>query len=123
MDRIRISVNEISTTAELQDTPTAHHIWQLLPIEGTVNTWGDEIYFKIPLTLDLEPDARSDVEIGELGYWPTGSAFCIFFGPTPMSRGEKPVAASAVNVFGQVDGDCSLLRSVSSGARVTLVKE
>ncbi len=123
MEKITISTENISLSAELLDTPTAKLILDALPLEGRANTWGDEIYFEIPLQIELEADARADVEIGELGYWPTGSAFCVFFGPTPMSRGEKPVAASAVNVFGRVTGDCSLLKSVSSGALVTLARE
>ncbi len=123
MGKITISIENISLPAELLDTPTAKIILESLPIEGKANTWGDEIYFEIPLQIELEADARADVEIGELGYWPTGSAFCVFFGPTPMSRGEKPVAASAVNVFGRVTGDCSVLKNVSSGEIVTLARE
>jgi hypothetical protein len=65
-------------------------------------TWGDEVYFDIPVEMGLEPDARAEVEVGELGYWPTGNAFCIFFGSTPASSGDTPVAASRVNILGRV---------------------
>lgn len=123
MNRIRISVNDISVLADLRDTPTATGILQLLPIDGIVRTWGNEIYFEIPLSLELEADARDKVEIGELGYWPTGSAFCVFFGPTPMSTSEKPVAASDVNVFGQIVSDCNLLKNIRSGASIIVTKE
>ena len=122
MERITITIENISIPADLMDTPTARQILDLLPLEGIANTWGDEIYFEIPLHIELEPDARAEVEIGELGYWPTGHAFCIFFGPTPMSRGEKPVAASAVNIFGQVEGDCTALRSIPRGAQIIIIK-
>ena len=123
MERILISIDNISLSAEMLDTPTARLILQSLPLEGRANTWGEEIYFEIPLETGLEPEARADVEVGELGYWPTGHAFCIFFGPTPMSTSEKPVAASAVNVFGKITGDCSLLKTVSSGALVSIKRE
>ena len=123
MQKIKITAEGISVSAELIDTPTAKSIQGALPIEGSVNTWGDEIYFEIPLKLDLEPAARADVEVGELGYWPTGNAFCIFFGPTPMSTGDKPRAASAVNVFGRVLDDCEPLKTVPGGAKITVENE
>ncbi|MCJ7618556.1 MAG: cyclophilin-like fold protein, partial [Desulfobacterales bacterium] len=105
MQKIIISVENLSVMAELNETYTAEKIFEALPLEGTVNLWGDEIYFDIPLELDLENDARADVEVGELGYWPSGPAFCIFFGPTPVSRDEKPRAYSPVNIFGRIIGD------------------
>jgi hypothetical protein len=120
MATITISAGGVSVTAELDDTPTARSILEALPVEGSVNTWGDEIYFEIPVTLEREPDARADVEVGELGYWPTGRAFCVFFGPTPASNDERPRAASAVNVFGRVVGDATTLRAVSAGTAVTV---
>ncbi len=118
MDKLTISFEGLSITAELDDTPTARAVLGALPIDGIAHVWGDEIYFEIPLGLPLEPEARANVEIGELGYWPTGSAFCVFFGPTPMSTGEKPVAASAVNIFGRIEGDTSPLKSIPSGATI-----
>jgi hypothetical protein len=122
MATITISAGAVSVTAELHDTPTARSILEALPVEGSVNTWGDEIYFEIPVALELEPDARADVEVGDLGYWPTGRALCVFFGPTPASNDERPRAASAVNVFGRVVGDSTTLRSVSAGTTVTVSK-
>jgi hypothetical protein len=120
LNKIRLTVQDTIAVADLWDTPTAQIISQNLPIEGIVNTWGEEIYFQIPLTIELEPGARSEVEVGEIGYWPTGSAFCIFFGPTPMSQGQNPVAASDVNVFGKVVGDCSVFTSVPRGTYITV---
>jgi hypothetical protein len=108
--------------AELNDSATAQLIWEALPITGRASTWGDEIYFDIPVRAGQAPDARADVEVGELGYWPAGSAFCIFFGPTPVSSGDQPRAASPVNVVGRVLGDATAFRKVGAGATVTLSK-
>ncbi len=118
MQKIIISVEDLSITAELNETYTAEKIFEALPLEGAVNIWGDEIYFDIPLELDLENDARADVEVGELGYWPSGPAFCIFFGPTPVSRDEKPRAYSPVNIFGRIIGDSTRFKTVSNGSNI-----
>jgi hypothetical protein len=104
------------------DTPTAGKILEALPFESPANVWGDEIYFDIPLSLDPEPDARADVEVGDLAYWPAGPAFCIFWGPTPVSTGDRPRAYSPVNVFGRVIGDAKQFKGVSSGAMVKVTK-
>ncbi len=120
--KITISAGDVSLPAELNDCETARAIVEALPIEGTANTWGDEIYFDIPVEVEEEADARADVEVGELGYWPVGHAFCIFFGPTPASTDEKPRAASAVNIIGRVEGDAALFRSVPGGAQVRLTR-
>ncbi|HPJ93410.1 MAG TPA: cyclophilin-like fold protein [Deltaproteobacteria bacterium] len=125
MTMITISIEDVTIRAELFDTPTAEAIERLLPLTGTANVWGDEIYFTIPLEVDMEADAREDVEVGELGYWPSGPAFCIFFGPTPVSTDERPRAYSPVNVFGRTLDDAGGLKTVSGGAtiNVDLVKE
>ena len=122
MKKISISVENVSVEAEMFDTPTAGKILEALPFESAVNVWGDEIYFDIPLSLDQEPDARADVNVGDLAYWPAGPAFCIFFGPTPVSSGDQPRAYSPVNVFGRVLGDAKLFKEVSSGAKVKVTK-
>ena len=118
MTLITINVDDITLTAELNDTVTAGKIAASLPFEGSANTWGDEIYFEIPVTAELENDAREDVEVGDLGYWPVGKAFCIFFGPTPVSDGDRPRAASPVNVFGKVNGEATVLKKIKSGSTV-----
>ena len=105
--------------ATLDGSRTARSIWDALPIEAAAQTWGDEIYFRIPVALS-EGDAREVVARGDLGYWPPGQAFCIFFGPTPASRGDEIRPASAVNVFGHVDGDATAFKTVRAGARVRL---
>ena len=116
---IRITAGGVGVVAELDDSKTADAIWAALPIEGRVNTWGDEIYFGIPVNAGSE-DGREVVEIGDIAYWPPGSAFCIFFGPTPASRGSECRAASEVNVVGRVLGDVQVLKSVGSGEQVLL---
>lgn len=123
MPKIVISTDDVSQPAELNDSATAQQIWEELPIEGRANTWGDEIYFEIPIVADAAPDARADVEAGELGYWPAGRAFCIFFGPTPASTGQQPRAASPVNVTGRILGDATAFRAVEAGAQVRIERE
>jgi hypothetical protein len=120
--RITIAAGSVTLDAELNDTPTAQEIWEALPIAGQANTWGDEIYFRIPVEVKEAPDARADVEVGELGYWPTGSAFCIFFGPTPASTDDQPRAASPVNPVGRLLDDPAPLRDVPAGATVMIEK-
>lgn len=118
--KITITAGKVSAQALLNDSPTATQIWEGLPIEARGNTWGDEIYFSIPVKASQEKDAREIVAVGELGYWPPGTAFCIFFGPTPASTDNRPRAASAVNIIGKVVGDATVFKGVSSGARVKL---
>src|SRR2546425_11338356 len=122
MRQITITAGDVSAKAELFDGPTADAIWKALPLEAAANTWGEEIYFAIPVTCDEEPEARVDVAVGDLGYWPPGHAFCIFFGRTPASSGDAPRAASPVNVIGRVISDATVFRRVRSGARVCLAR-
>lgn len=117
---IIILVDDLKVEAELNDSPTAQLIWKSLPIEGAANTWGDEIYFSIPVEAELEQTAREEMEKGELGYWPPGSAFCIFFGPTPASRAGEIRAASPVNPIGKAIGDAEVFKHVKGGARVRI---
>ncbi len=118
--KIRITAGKVSTEAVLNDSPTATKIWEALPIEGRGNTWGEEIYFSIPVEAKPERDAREIVAVGELGYWPPGTAFCIFFGRTPASTDDRPRAASAVNIIGRIQEDATAFKSVTSGTRVRL---
>lgn len=117
--KIRIRSGDICATAILNDSPTARDIWQALPIEARASTWGDEIYFSIPVHHPVE-NGVDVVELGDIAYWPPGDAFCLFFGPTPMSRGDEIRPASAVNVVGRLEGDPRVFRRVASGARVVL---
>ena len=122
MKEIVISAGNVSASAELNESSTAQEIWNALPLEGTANRWGDETYFEIPAVISREPDARANVEIGDLGYWPAGHAFCIFFGPTPASSNNRPCAASPVNVFGRVLGDATRFRKVREGTKVQITR-
>ena len=119
---ILIKVGQIEVVAELNDTNTAQAIWEALPIKARVNLWGNEIYFSIPLSLKLEA-GQELVNVGDLGYWPQGNAFCIFFGPTPMSRGNEIRPASSVTVFGKVIGDATVFKQVASGTEITIRRE
>jgi hypothetical protein len=114
--RIKVTVGEVEVYGELNETRTADLIWNSLPFESQVNTWGDEVYFSIPVQAELEDSAREVVDLGDMGYWPSGNAFCIFFGPTPNSRGDEIRPASPVNVFGKVVGDPKALKTVSTGS-------
>ncbi len=118
--KIRILVSELKVEAELNEAKTAQLIWEGLPIEGKANLWGEEIYFAIPVKTGLETGSREVVSAGELGYWPTGHAFCIFFGPTPASRGDEIRAASAVNIVGKVLSDPKVFLKVKEGAKISL---
>lgn len=117
--KIRIKAGLVEAVAELNNTHTADCIWQALPIKGTAQTWGDEVYFAIPLTLAQE-NAQEVVEAGELGYWPPGKAFCIFFGPTPATMGNEIRPASPVNVFGRVTSDATVFRKVEASTEIII---
>jgi len=119
--KIIVKVENIKVDAELDDSETARKIWEALPIKSKVNTWGDEIYFSIPIKIGLE-NAKAVVSEGDLGYWPSGTAFCIFFGPTPMSRGKEIRPASPVNVFGRIIGDSKIFKKTTSGANIIVEK-
>ena len=120
--RIRITAGTVSAEAVLNDSATAEKIWNALPIEAEGDTWGDEIYFSIPVKDSPAADAKDVVQLGDLGYWPPGTAFCIFFGRTPVSRGDEIRPASAVNLIGKVAGDPKVFKKVRSGEKVVLEK-
>lgn len=111
---IKITLGELTLEAELNESPTAQKVWEALPIESSFSTWGDEIYFSIPVSMGLESDAQELVALGDLGYWPSGNAFCIFFGPTPMSSEGEIRPASAVNMIGRIADDAAKLKEVMS---------
>lgn len=119
--KIRISCNETEATAELNDGITARAVYGALPLEGSANRWGDEIYFVIPVHIDLERDAKETVEAGDIAYWPEGSCFCIFWGKTPASKGNEIRAASKVNIIGKLK-DASIFNKVKNGDLVILEK-
>lgn len=123
MPRVKVlskGIGEVEAEVLLDKNPrTAEAILKALPIEGSANRWGDEIYFSIPVRVG-EENAQEVVEVGDLAYWPPGHALCIFFGPTPVSEGSQPRAASPVNVFGKVKGDPKVFRKVRSGEKIRI---
>jgi hypothetical protein len=118
MRKIEISGGGVKTMATLNESVTADGIWDALPVTARGNRWGDEIYFEIPVHLPQADDAREVVEPGELGYWPAGHAFCIFWGPTPVSQGDEPRAYSPVNVFGRLEGDPEVFDALPGGTEI-----
>lgn len=117
---IKVTSGDIQVQAELNDSPTAVSIAEALPIHSEARRWGGEIYFSIPVSADLEPDSREVLEDGELAFWPTGNAFCLFFGSTPASQGNEIRAASAVNIIGKMKGDWSGLWDVRDGQTIVI---
>ena len=117
--RISITAGPVQMEAQLNDSNAARVIAEALPIKASTSTWGDEIYFGIPVEQELE-QPQEVVQEGDLGFWPPGHAFCIFFGPTPASRGDEIRPASPVTVIGQVVGDATAFKQVSAGESVVL---
>jgi uncharacterized protein len=121
--RITIKAENISLDAELNDSVTAKAILQTLPIKENGNRWGGEIYFAIDVSQQLDNNSRDVLNEGELGYWPTGNAFCIFFGSTPASTGSEIRAASAVNIIGKVIGAVDSLWDIKDGTEITIERK
>ena len=123
MKLIKITVDDIDVQGELNNSSTTDAFGGILPIDGRVNLWGDEIYFSTAVQHEPEPTATEVVSSGDLGYWPPGSAFCIFFGLTPASTGEEIRAASPINVIGQIIGNEAVFKSVKNGSLLTIAKQ
>jgi uncharacterized protein len=116
--RVRFDFGSLTLDAELLDTPTARAIGAALPITSSVLTWGEEVYFEIPVNVAREPDARAVVEPGEIAYWPDGNSIAIGFGRTPISKGDETRLASPCNVFAKALADVKALSAVKAGTRV-----
>ena len=123
MPTITITIGDVSIRAELLDTPTADAIYAALPIDSSANTWGDEVYFSIPVQANLEPDARDVVEAGELAFWVEGNSIAIGFGPTPISQGDEIRLAARTNIWGRALDDVRQLKSVLPGAAIHVKAE
>jgi len=121
-NKIKINVFELEMEAELDDSQTARQIWEILPLEGKTHRWGEEIYFSIPLSLPPE-DPKEVVEEGDLGFWPAGGSFCIFFGPTPVSKGDEIRPIGPVNVFGKILGDAKEFSRVTDEEKIRIDRE
>lgn len=118
MRRIRFELGRVELTARLRDIPTADAIWASLPLESVAQTWGEEVYFSVPVQALLEKDARQVVQPGEIAFWVQGQAIAIGFGPTPVSRGGEIRLATRCNVWADAEGDVTRLRAVREGDRV-----
>jgi hypothetical protein len=117
--KIKITAGSLVVDAELNDIRTASAVWDALPIQANGSTWGDEVYFRIPVEAELE-NGQEVVELGDLGYWPPGQAFCLFFDPTPTSQGVEVRPANEVTVIGKISGDSGVLKGISSGSSVLI---
>ena len=119
---INIKFDNSSFEGVLNDSNTSNLIWDSLPINSSVSTWGDEIYFAIPVS-DNEDNSKEVVELGDLGYWPPGNAFCIFFGLTPASSEGEIRPASPVNILGKIIGELDSLKQVKPGESVIISRK
>ena len=120
--QIEISAGDVIVTAVLNDSDTADELWAALPITARAQTWGDEIYFSIPVSVEEAADSQETVEMGAVAFWPPGSALCLFWGPTPTSAPGEIRPASAVNVMGLIDGDPTVLGGVADGTEVVVAR-
>ncbi len=118
MKKVLITCGRLSYEAEFFETPTGQMMLREMPLSGITNIWGEEIYFPVSFTAELEEDAREEVEVGTIAYWPPGKAFCIFFGPTPVSTSEKPKGFSPVNICGKIHGNLMDLRDITPGEKI-----
>jgi hypothetical protein len=122
MGKIKITIRNITLSAEFFNTQTAKAIEGVLPVEAVPEEWGDEFYFEIPVELALDETATAKVKVGDIGYWPPGNSLAIFFGPTPISSGSEPVPASEVNIVGKITGDAEVLKRVKGARKIRIEK-
>src|SRR5205807_4715084 len=120
MARIRFDFENLTLDAELLDTPTARAVAAALPITSSAQTWGEEVYFEVPVKVAREPDARALVTPGEVAYWLEGRCIALGFGRTPISKGDETRLASPCNIFGRALGDVKALAKVRAGAKVNV---
>ncbi len=115
MRRITITVGTVEIVAELFDTPTADAVWAALPIASSAKTWGDEVYFAVPVDVAREADAKAVVEAGEIAFWVEGRSIAIGYGPTPISRGDEIRLAAPTNIWARAEGDVTALKAARDG--------
>ena len=120
MTQIRITAGSVAIIVEPLDTPTARAILAAAPFQSRARTWGEEVYFDTPVSVDREADARAIVEAGELAFWVEGDAIAIGFGPTPISQGDEIRLAAPTNIWGRTNDDVTALAAVRDGDPVTV---
>ncbi len=118
--RIQIIWDGGQLVAALRDTPTARLVWDALPYTSSASTWGEEVYFELPVRAELEDDARQVVDPGTVCFWTGGNALALPYGPTPMSQGDECRLVTEVNILGQIEGDPRLLSSVRDGVAISV---
>ncbi len=124
MKNILITVGDLEIRAKFNGSHTAGQIWDALPLKSFTSTWGEEIYFQIPVKAKIEEGFSAEtVEIGDLGYWPEGKCFCIFFGSTPVSSPGEIRPASEVNIIGKIEGDWEELRKIKENQSIMVEEE
>ena len=119
---IKITVGAVSLDAELKANKTADEVYNALPIDASINSWGEEFYFKLPGVKDYRETATTQVKVGDIAFWGVGQVLAVFFGRTPMSTGDDPVPADRVNIVGRILGDARRLREVMDATRIKIEK-
>lgn len=118
--RIRIRWPNGAITGFLNDTPTARYLAEVLPLSSSANTWGEEVYFSVPVDAELETNPRQVVEAGTICFWVQGASMAIPYGPTPISIGRECRLVTACNILGKIEGDSRVLASIQDGDSITL---
>jgi len=122
MSKIRLTIDGVVLSAELRDTPTANAILEALPLKSSTQTWGDEVYFEVPVSAPLEDDAKDVVEPGEIAFWTQGNCIAIGYGRTPISQGDEIRLAAPTNIWADAIEDVKQLKGVRAGAGITIDK-
>ncbi|MDY1591088.1 MAG: cyclophilin-like fold protein [Methanofastidiosum sp.] len=120
--QIKIKTDKFEFKAILDESETAKAIYESLPLKAKGFRWGGEIYFSIPVHVEYE-NPKEIVNKGDLAFWPHGDAFCIFFGKTPASLEKEIRPASAVNIFGKIDGSLDNLNLVKDGETILVERD
>lgn len=120
MKTIKMTIGTVTLNVNLRDTPTAAAIWDAAPFTSQASTWGDEVYFSTPVSLNREADARAVVQPGEIAFWPDGDSIAIGFGPTPISQGDECRLASPCNIWADAVEDVKTLADVPAGASISV---